>query len=77
MEIFPWTPLQTPSTPGKCNSFTAKPMMLKFGKNLLHLINKNDFKFDTNPNQFASMHKIHYWGAVTLTWDTMSSVMHA
>jgi hypothetical protein len=38
----------TPSTPGKCSSFTAKPMMLKFEENLLHLLNKNEFKFDTN-----------------------------
>jgi hypothetical protein len=24
-------------------------MMMKFGENLLHLLNKNFFKFDTNP----------------------------
>jgi hypothetical protein len=41
--------ITTPSTPGKCSSFTAKLMMLKFGENLLHLLNKNYFKFDTNP----------------------------
>jgi len=39
----------TPSTPGKCSSLTAKSMMLKFGKNLVHLLNKNCFKFDPNP----------------------------
>jgi hypothetical protein len=39
----------TPSTPGKCNSLTTKPMMLKFGKYLIHLLNKNYFKFDPNP----------------------------
>jgi hypothetical protein len=39
----------TPSTFGKCSSLTANPMMLKFGKNLLHLLNKNYFKFDPNP----------------------------
>jgi len=39
----------TPSAPGKCSSFTAKPMMLKFEENLLHLLNKNLFKFNTNP----------------------------
>jgi len=39
----------TPSTSGKCSSLIAKPMMLKFGENLLHLLNKNCFKFDTNP----------------------------
>jgi hypothetical protein len=39
----------TPFTSGKCNSLTTKPMMLKFGKSLLHLLNKNYFKFDTNP----------------------------
>jgi len=39
----------TPSTPGKCSSLTAKPMMLKFGENLLHLLNNNCFKFDPNP----------------------------
>jgi len=30
-------------------SLTAKPMMLEFGENLLHFLNKNYFKFDTNP----------------------------
>ncbi len=49
MEILSWTPLQTPSTSGKCNSLTTKPMMLKFGKNLLHFLNMNCFKFDINP----------------------------
>jgi hypothetical protein len=39
----------TPSTSGKCSSLTTIPMMLKFGKNLLHLLNKNYSKFDTNP----------------------------
>jgi hypothetical protein len=39
----------TPSTSGKCNSLTTNLMMLKFGENLLHLLNKNCFKFDTNP----------------------------
>jgi len=39
----------TPSTPGKCSSLIAKPMMLKFGENFLHLLNKNYFKFDPNP----------------------------
>jgi len=39
----------TPSIFGKCNSLTTKPMMLKFGKKLLHLLNNNHFKFDTNP----------------------------
>ncbi len=39
----------TPFTSGKCSSLTTKPMMLKFGKNLVHLLNKNCFKFDTNP----------------------------
>jgi hypothetical protein len=39
----------TPSTFGKCSSFTTNPMMLKFGENLLHLLKKNYFKFDTNP----------------------------
>ncbi len=48
MEILPGTPLQTPSTPDKCSSLTTKPMMLKFGENLLHLLNKNFLKFDTN-----------------------------
>ncbi len=41
--------ITTPSTSGKCGSLTTKPMMLKFGENLLHLLNKNFFKFDTNP----------------------------
>ncbi len=49
MEILSWTPLQTPSTSGKRSSLTATPMMLKIGENLLHLLNKNYFKFDTNP----------------------------
>jgi len=39
----------TPSTSGKCSSLTTKPMMLKFGENLLHLLNNKCFKFDTNP----------------------------
>jgi hypothetical protein len=39
----------TPSTSGKCSSLTVNPMMLNFGKNLLHLLNKNCFKFDINP----------------------------
>jgi len=39
----------TPSIFGKCSSLIVKPMMLKFGKNLLHLLNKNYFKFDPNP----------------------------
>jgi hypothetical protein len=39
----------TPSTSGKCSSLTTKPMMLKFRENLLRLLNKNYFKFDTNP----------------------------
>ncbi len=49
MEILPWTPLQTPSTSDKRSSLTATPMMLKIGKNLLHFLHKNCFKFDTNP----------------------------
>ncbi len=49
MEILPWTPLQTPSTFGKCSSLTTSPMILKIRENLLHLLNKNYFKFDTNP----------------------------
>jgi hypothetical protein len=39
----------TPFTSGKCSSLTTKPMMLKFVENLLHLLNKHCFKFDTNP----------------------------
>jgi len=39
----------TPSTSGKCSSLTTKPMILKFGENLVHLLNKNCFRFDTNP----------------------------
>jgi hypothetical protein len=39
----------TPSTSGKCSSFKTNPMMLKFGENLLHLLNKKFLKFDTNP----------------------------
>jgi len=39
----------TPSTFSKCSSLTTNPMMLKFGENLLHLLNENYFKFDTNP----------------------------
>jgi len=39
----------TPSTFGKCNALTANLMMLKFRENLLHLLHKNFFKFDTNP----------------------------
>jgi hypothetical protein len=41
--------ISTPSTSGKCSSLTAKPMMLKFGENFLHLLNKNFLKFDINP----------------------------
>jgi hypothetical protein len=39
----------TPSASGKCSSLTTKPMMLKFGENLLHFLKKNHFMFDTNP----------------------------
>ncbi len=76
VEIFPWTPLQTPSTSGKCNSLTTNLMMLKFGKILLHLLNKNCFKFDLNPtmdlegttiwnktletSSWKSFHELHY-----------------
>ncbi len=31
----------TPTTSSKCSSLTAKPMVLKFGENLLHLLNNN------------------------------------
>jgi hypothetical protein len=41
--------IQPPSTSGKCSSLTTKLMMLKFAENLLHLLSKNCFKFDTNP----------------------------
>jgi len=50
--------------------------MLKFGENLLHLLNKNYFKFDTNPTMdlgeitiwkktpkalsWKSFHELHY-----------------
>jgi hypothetical protein len=30
-------PISTPSTPSTCNSLTAKPMMLNFCEELLHL----------------------------------------
>jgi hypothetical protein len=49
MEILPRTPLQTTSTFGKCSSLTTNAVMLKFGEKLLHLLNKNFFKFDPNP----------------------------
>jgi hypothetical protein len=39
----------TPYTSSKCSSLTTNLMMLKFEVNLLHLLNKNFFKFDTNP----------------------------
>jgi len=39
----------TPSTSGKFSTLTKTPMMLKIGKNLLHLLHKYCFKFDTNP----------------------------
>jgi len=39
----------TPSTFGKCSTLTETPMMLKIGENLLHLLQKYFFKFDTNP----------------------------
>jgi hypothetical protein len=41
--------ISTPSTFGKCSSLTGNPMMLKFGENLLHLLNEFFKKFDTNP----------------------------
>jgi len=40
--------ISTPSTFGKCSSLTGNPMMLKFGENLLHLLNEFFKKFDTN-----------------------------
>jgi hypothetical protein len=39
----------TPSTSSKCSTLTKTPMMLKIGKNLVHLLHKHCFKFDTNP----------------------------
>jgi hypothetical protein len=35
--------------PPRLSANVAKPMMLKFGENILRLLNKNYFKFDTNP----------------------------
>jgi hypothetical protein len=70
MEILPWTPLQTPFTPGKCSSSIANPMMLKFGENLLHLPNKNCFKVNTNPT--VDLRGIIIWNKTpeALSWKS-------
>jgi hypothetical protein len=39
----------TPSTSSKCSTLTEISMMLKIGENLVHLLHKHCFKFDTNP----------------------------
>jgi hypothetical protein len=39
----------TPFTSNKCSSFATNLMMLKFWKNILHLLNWNYLKFETNP----------------------------
>jgi hypothetical protein len=39
----------TPSTSGKCSTFTETPMMLKIRENLQHLLHKYCFMFNTNP----------------------------
>jgi len=73
MEILPWTPLQTPSTFDKRSSLTATSMMLKIGENLLHLLKKNFFKFDTNP--MVDLRGITIWNKTpeVLSWN----VFHA
>jgi len=70
MEILPWTPLQTPSTSSKHSSVTATPMMLKIGENLLHLLNKNFFKFDTNPT--VDLGRTTIWNKTpeALSWNS-------
>jgi len=42
----------TPFTSSKCSSLIINPMMLKFEENLLHLLKKTYFKFDTNPTVY-------------------------
>jgi hypothetical protein len=39
----------TPSTPGKCSSLIAKPMMLKFWREPSTPPKQKLFKFDPNP----------------------------
>jgi hypothetical protein len=70
MEILSWTPLQTPSISGKCSSLTVTPMMLKIRKNFSHLLNKNYFKFDTNP--MVDLGETTIWNKTpkTLSWKS-------
>jgi hypothetical protein len=44
--------------------------MLKFGENLLHLLNKNYFKFDTNPT--VDLGGINIWNKTpeALSWKS-------
>jgi hypothetical protein len=41
--------ISTPLLPANVTPLQLNSMMLKFGKNLLHLLNENFLKFDTNP----------------------------
>jgi hypothetical protein len=65
-----------PSTSSKCSSLTTNLMILKFGENLQHFLNKNWFKFGTNSTvdligttiwnknpealSWKSFHELHY-----------------
>jgi hypothetical protein len=60
----------TPSIPGKCTSLTAKLMMLEFEENLLHLLNKNSFKF--HPNRTVDLGRTTIWNKTpeALSWKS-------
>jgi hypothetical protein len=44
--------------------------MLKFGMNLLHLLNKNCFKFDTNPTVYLGGTTIWNKTPEALSWKS-------
>ncbi len=70
MEILPWAPLQTPFTSSKRNSLTTTSMMLKIEENLIHLIHKYCFKFDTNPTVYLKKTTIWNKTLKALSWNS-------
>jgi hypothetical protein len=68
--------VSTPSTSSKCSSLAINLMMLKFLEDILHLLNWNYLKFETNPTvdlkettilnknpeacSWKSFHELHY-----------------
>ncbi len=65
-----------PSTSSKCSSFTTNLMMFKIEKNLLHFLNKNWFKFGTNPTM--DLGGITIWNKTpeALSWKSFHELHH-